>query len=315
MNNIRQRIIKAIENGYCELVIAPDGTLPKRIICTRPSGDINHNEPDRVVVSNAILSKNESVLIDHIALLIVDFADDIKMNNKVYTERVEDSKSAIKKAHTSKSGEQRTDARIEAAQVSWIADIYSTVPRDVFDLLSIFDLEITYDDILSDRVTDQQLDFARRRWLDLIREYRIEAFQELDELEERAKSETNNQEDIEDIQTINQMFRDIPQETDLSQFSTIEKIVTYWPSLMLPAPDVVAGKEHIFEKGYYDKISPTSEVDDTEYQKGLLRGELRNITSMTELETLKKDAEGATALPDYVLPEIDARMNDISQVD
>lgn len=77
---------------------------------------------------------------------------------------------------------------------------------------------------------------AREQYMNFIREHRKKSFEELDQLEKEAKDAGAGDEDIQDIDTIKQMFRDIPQDTDLSKYKTVEELINFWPSLILPNP-------------------------------------------------------------------------------
>ena len=93
--------------------------------------------------------------------------------------------------------------------------------------------------IEGESVDENILNKCRLGWMQVIREYRNKNLQELDQLEKETTATEHNQNDVDDINTIKQMFRDIPQETDLSQFKTVKALTSFWPSLLLPAPDFV----------------------------------------------------------------------------
>ena len=94
---------------------------------------------------------------------------------------------------------------------------------------------------------DSAVDMAacKDRWLNIIRIYRDDALAMLDGEEAEAKSE-NDSEALEEIEIIKQMLRDLPGDVDLSSYSTLEDLITYWPPLLLPAP--------IIEETFLEKI-------------------------------------------------------------
>jgi hypothetical protein len=96
-----------------------------------------------------------------------------------------------------------------------------------------------------DELTEEQMDCARHCYMDLIREHREQSFAELDQLEEESKQAGATAEDLEDINTIKQMFRDIPQDSDLTQYKTLNELLEFWPSLMLPKPKKVLANNNI----------------------------------------------------------------------
>lgn len=93
-------------------------------------------------------------------------------------------------------------------------------------------------DCINDAVhaDEKTMDQIRQGFMNFIRHKRKDAFQELDQLEEETKNNGGTAEDLEDIDTIKQMFRDIPQDTDLSQYNNLQELLTFWPSLLLPSP-------------------------------------------------------------------------------
>jgi hypothetical protein len=76
---------------------------------------------------------------------------------------------------------------------------------------------------------------AKQGYMDCIRDCRDESFVELDQLEVETKSNGGSAEDLQDIDTIKQMFRDIPQDTNLDEAETVMDLVEVWPSLLLPS--------------------------------------------------------------------------------
>lgn len=88
--------------------------------------------------------------------------------------------------------------------------------------------------IYSDDVDTALFDEIRDWYMNKIRCERELAFVELDELEMESKNAGAAEEDLQDIDTIKQMFRDIPQDIDLQQFKTIGDMFDFWPSLLQP---------------------------------------------------------------------------------
>ena len=77
---------------------------------------------------------------------------------------------------------------------------------------------------------------VRDMWMDKIRIFRNRTLTELDDLENETKASSDDPEDLEDVNTIKQMFRDIPQDTNLDDLKDIDAVVEFWPSLLLPHP-------------------------------------------------------------------------------
>ena len=75
-------------------------------------------------------------------------------------------------------------------------------------------------------------------WGNIIRHYRNKALKELD-LEFQIALEKNDTEGIEEIGVIRQMLRDLPHDMNIDQYDTVSKILSFWPTILLPAPDFV----------------------------------------------------------------------------
>jgi hypothetical protein len=78
-------------------------------------------------------------------------------------------------------------------------------------------------------------------WMGFIRSYRNSALSKLD-IEFNMVLEAADTEGVEEIGIIKKMLRDLPAESNIEQYDTIEKLVSFWPTLLLPAPDWVAPK-------------------------------------------------------------------------
>ena len=79
-------------------------------------------------------------------------------------------------------------------------------------------------------------------WSNIIRHYRNRALTELD-LEFQVALENSDSEGIEEIGLIRQMLRDLPHDMNIEQYDTAAKIVSFWPTILLPAPDFVTSAE------------------------------------------------------------------------
>jgi len=127
-------------------------------------------------------------------------------------------------------------------------------------------------------------------WIDLLRKHREDAFVELDELEKS----TTDRDELQDIDTIKQMFRDIPQDVDLSALSTVEQIVNFWPPLLLPVPQEI----DLYRK-YIDKQKNPQFETDADMQT--LIGCLAMVTE-SQVEELEKLYDALTDSPE--VPEL-----------
>lgn len=106
--------------------------------------------------------------------------------------------------------------------------------------------------------SEQMMTEIREGYMNLIRSHREKSFVELDQLEDETKSSGGTAEDLEDIDTIKQMFRDIPQDVDLDSYKTIKDLYDFWPSLLLPKPSDILTLDQI------EALSPDSDKEESE---------------------------------------------------
>ena len=117
-----------------------------------------------------------------------------------------------------------------------IQRIYFTHGDNIYHLSRIFNFEIPAENIKYNNLSVHQMDLAQQIWMNVIRKYRDIQLVELDSVEQQIR-ESGDEEEIEDIEMIKQMFRDIPQEVDLTQYKTLKELIGYWPPLLLPLPE------------------------------------------------------------------------------
>jgi hypothetical protein len=104
-----------------------------------------------------------------------------------------------------------------------------------WEIQKLFKLKYSIDQLkYPDETTMSEV---KEMYMDMIRSHREKSFEELDQLEQEATEQQGTAEDLEDINTIKQMFRDIPQDIDLSEYQTVHDLLQFWPSLLLPKPD------------------------------------------------------------------------------
>lgn len=158
----------------------------------------------------------------------------------------------------------------------------------VWSTLKKFNLQYSIEQL---REPDQHImEQVKDSYMDLIREHRDKCFTELDQLEDEARAEGADEEDLKDIDTIKQMFRDIPQDTDLSQYKTINELYEFWPSLLLPKP------KNLLTRAELDTLEPENTPDYLTELRSLL-SHIDNTTEikllLTEIGDLKKLPSGA----------------------
>lgn len=107
------------------------------------------------------------------------------------------------------------------------------LPDGLYPLMCVFKHELTIEELVANELPEEKLKHAKEHWTDVIRLKRSEAFKELDDLESQAETDDERQ----DVQDIKQMFRDVPQDLDLSECRSVKDLYEVWPPLLLPMPE------------------------------------------------------------------------------
>lgn len=151
---------------------------------------------------------------------------------------------------------------------------------------------------------DSVMNDARNHYMKLIREHRNKSFEELDQLENDIKDQpSTNQDDLDDIEVIKQLFRDIPQETNLNNYKTIKDLYEFWPSLLLPKP------KDLINLAELDALDPTQNITPQQEMRHILSG----INDVNEIRMILPELGALNELPDGVMAEINERIRVLEQ--
>ena len=147
-------------------------------------------------------------------------------------------------------------------------------------------------DIWNKQFDESQLVEFRNWYMNKIRSERNVAFGELDQLENDAKIADASEQDLNDIDTIKQMFRDIPQTINLDQFTTLPELLSFWPSLLVntscPKLDIV--KPHFITPSDNDYVQTLlNDIEDLEELKKLLNDVTSEASASGEVIKLIED--------------------------
>lgn len=200
----------------------------------------------------------------------------------------------------------------------------------------VFKFKISEDRLIQDDVptqpdlTEEELDTCRECWMDHIRLHRKSAFEELDQLEEEAKKEGSSEEDLADIDTIKQMFRDIPQDTDLGQYKSLSELADFWPSLLQPSPYplkigptgkfmhtpvAVPDDDEVLKEAppTLDQAYELTSAQIAEEQERDLKELLVSIEDLNGLKELLVEAKEDESLAKYVVTAIESRVKELEK--
>ena len=169
-----------------------------------------------------------------------------------------------------------------------------------FDLLKKFNLKYSLYELANPQ--EETMCDVRATYMNTIREHRIKAFEELDQMEDEAKGNDATKEDLEDIDTIKQMFRDIPEDVDLSEYKNLIELYEFWPSLLLPKPKHLLSKPHL-------ELVKNMQTDKTDN----FEAELMCVTDANELETLLAEMGNLNDYPAHIIRKIRGRIAYLTQ--
>lgn len=143
-------------------------------------------------------------------------------------------------------------------------------------------------------------------YMNKVRNQRLDSLRELDELYDDSKAAGAEQEDLDDIETIKQMFRDIPQQIDLSQYNTPHDLLKSWPSLLLPSPIKLQSKQ-------IKDVLFSSDLGDNEHILQLLGDLLSTIDDKQELQLFLQQTKQADDLdlPEEVVKLVEQRIQEL----
>ena len=88
--------------------------------------------------------------------------------------------------------------------------------------------------------SDETMQKCINMWKQYIKQHALDSIKNLTEEEEAIKSHGNEQ-DLEELAYIKELIANVVNEVDFSQFKTPKQLFSFWPSLLLPAPNYVVG--------------------------------------------------------------------------
>jgi len=226
---------------------------------------------DFIHLHNVITDQLDEIHISDIGVITTYTKPDGTFNNDYVYELVDNIKTTVEDCINDEN------ITADAAKITAVKLDEDVCDYD-FDILRVFDFKYTMWQLCNP--SEETMQGVRENYMNQIRKHRETAFVELDQLEEESKQNGATQEDLDDIDTIKQMFRDIPQDVDVSKYKTIPELYTFWPSLLLPKPRTLLTKSQVTM--IKDNATLDSLPDDFER-------DLNDITDYRELMVLLSD--------------------------
>lgn len=307
MKDIRAHIVTQCKTNYADLILlSKDGSkYIKKTYTLKPgiapeeqmniAHEVNTSDKDEIMLINAITSKFERYEMARvIQSRVVTHVDDDDYNENNFNQYKEKLNDTIK--HVNQSECELTTEELY--------DKYYEVQHDAFRMMGIFNHKLDDAHVLDPtlELSSAEKEIAHECWIDLLRVHRLDAFTELDELEKN----TTDRDELQDIDTIKQMFRDIPQDVDLSSLTTVEQIVNFWPPLLLPVPQEI----DLYRK-YTDELK-RADLEINEDMDTLVEC-LSFVTKsqITELESLHEALLSSPDVPELFLIMVQDRITEL----
>tara|TARA_R110002110_G_scaffold116821_8_gene288534 strand:- start:212 stop:1132 length:921 start_codon:yes stop_codon:yes gene_type:complete len=285
--NFKQYIESTAERCFISIAHNISGRYTKKLYTLRES-DIPTDDPKEVLRNAATATHVRlyditkkvytDIAICDIHSVGVDFAEDPEGNKFVTDARVEQYTEYMNHCACCLEEEEGCCEITDKFD-----DLYWSSNPDIFKILSIFKHEIADHDLFDDDISNDKMEKCRGHWMNLVRKYRTLAFEELDDLEK----ESDNPDDLADIDSIKQMFRDIPQDTDLTEYKTVQDLIDFWPPLLLPVPEEIAVRHFDEDNMKGADVSEERALKDLE----VLLDAASDVEELQDLYNIIKDIE------------------------
>lgn len=249
---------------------------------------ITSHTDTHICVYDTLVERMTMIGHDKIVDMSIHFSDDLEMNKRQGADYKEFCKFREEWDHTCGCCHDHEHA------IEVMCDV--DLPDGLHPLMCVFKHELSVKEIVADELSVEKLEQAKQHWTDIIRLKRSEAFKELDDLESQAENDDEQQ----DVQDIKQMFRDVPQDLDLTDCKSIKDLYDVWPPLLLPMPDEL--QNITWECFSPDEMTLMGDVHDILVQ-------IEDVDTLTQLfEELQQDS-----IDPQALQAIESRIEQLQQ--
>tara|TARA_R110000782_G_scaffold87840_1_gene169880 strand:- start:14459 stop:15307 length:849 start_codon:yes stop_codon:yes gene_type:complete len=207
MSTYKDFLLKELSQGIINITFTDNLQVPY----TTLSRNITQlDDIETVKVYNLITEKPEDLLIKNISSWCVD-----ELCNNNY---IEECKKDL-------------DGIDEESAYKFYFNII-TKQYKLFDSLKLFKFCLSPEEFISNHMSNQQLNVIKSPFINLVKFKINEIAVELDEI-----ATTSEDDDLEDIKTIKEMFEECVSDIDFSNVKNITDLIDCWPPLLLPLPD------------------------------------------------------------------------------
>lgn len=207
MSTYKDFLLKELSQGIINITFTDNLQVPY----TTLSRNITQSDDIKTVkVYNLITEKTEDLSIKNIASWCVD-----ELCNNNYIEECKKDLDGIDEENAYK----------------FYFNII-TKQYKLFDSLKLFKFCLSPKEFISNHMSNQQLNIIKGPFINLVKFKINEIAVELDEI-----AATSEDDDLEDIKTIKEMFEECVSDIDFCNVKNITDLIDCWPPLLLPLPE------------------------------------------------------------------------------
>ena len=280
MATLKELLTEDASKYICRVQIG-NLTIPYTNIKKFNSNNLVVDKPTDIVLYNIITDKVDTIDVNSIVNYTVLHRDDENKNETAELALFNEYKEIIK--------DKNVYDKILYKDV---------VSHNLHKVLNLFNFSINSDNIINNKPFDEERETIISSFIKIIQNKVDKTLSELDEL----LSNTDDEEDVEDINNIKEIFNDVVSDMDLSELNTFTDLTDNWPPLLLPLPDVMTNAFN----------SPTTFVtEDTIDEHIQVIESIENITDKDMLSNFLKILENnKSKLTDYHYNTLYKAIND-----
>jgi len=280
MATLKELLTEDASKYICRIQIG-NLTIPYTNIKKFNSNNLVVDKPTDIVLYNIITDKVDTIDVNSIVKYTVLHRDDENKNETAELSLFNEYKEIIK--------DKNVYDKILYKDV---------VSHNLHKVLNLFNFSINSDNIINNKPFDEERETIISSFIKIIQNKVDKTLLELDEL----LTKTDDEEDIEDINNIKEIFNDVVSDMDLSELNTFTDLTDNWPPLLLPLPDVMTNAFN----------SPTTFVtEDTIDEHIQVIESIENITDKDMLSNFLKILENnKSKLTDYHYNTLYKAIND-----